>query len=195
METMSRGTKPRQRGFAAYLALTLALMLPACSAHTEQKPGAASEPEIFPADLVRVTVRYAGDRDEGREGQSCGIKVEPETAYIAYQYKEDYRYAPDDVEVLWKVYGLEEGHTIFMVAKEDTPRGVFNAPKTYDDREAFYIDGENNAIRSGEVVSFPDEVMEQQPKLLRWKYDVVVVDARGRELCRIDPQVVVSGHP
>jgi hypothetical protein len=183
------------------------LLLPACAAHTAPPKsagettavdeGSAPRPEIYRIEPVRLHVRYSSSYlNDGREERArCGIRVDPEEVTITYNYDEKDKDETADTEVLWKVYDLKEGHTILIVAKEDSPRGIFNTPKSYRERDAFYIDSENNAIRSGLVKSFPAEEMKRDIKRVYWKYDVVVVDERGKELCMVDPQVVVSGHP
>ncbi|MDY7092364.1 MAG: hypothetical protein SX243_05245 [Acidobacteriota bacterium] len=189
------------------------LLLPACAAHTAQpKAGGdtmeagdtmkmdearAPRPETYRIEPVRLQVRYASSyQNDGRgERARCGIRVDPEDVTITYNYDEKDKDETADIEVLWKVYGLKEGHTILIVAKKDTPRGIFNTPKRYQEREAFYIDSEHNAIRSGLVERFPAEEMKRDIKRVYWKYDVVVVDENGKEMCMVDPQVVVAGHP
>lgn len=191
---MSKSSAIR-RGTARLSWLLLsAFLLPACSASTAT--ASAPEPEIYPIEPVRLTVHYSGREDNGRNERSrCSISVDPEEVTIYYQWDPKRHDSTKDVEVLWKVEGLKRDHTVFIVAKEETRKGVFETPKTYRKREAFYIDGKNNAIRSGHVASLPDDVMKQDVKIIHWKYDVVVVDAEGRELCSVDPEVVVAGHP
>lgn len=159
--------------------------------------GRAPRPETYRIEPVRLQVRYANNYENDGRGERarCGIRVEPEDVTITFNYDEKDKDETADTEVLWKVYGLQEGHTIFIVAKKDSPRGIFNTPKRYEEREAFYIDSEHNAIRSGLVQRFPAEEMKRDIKRVYWKYDVVVVNERGKQLCMVDPQVVVAGHP
>lgn len=183
--------------------LMSALLLPACSAATPPNtPPTTSpstpEPEIYPIEPVRLNVTYAGREDEGRgQGAGCKISVFPETVNIFFQYDQKRFDRTKDTEVLWKVDGLRRDHTVFIVAKRGVPTGVFNAPKEYGQREAFYIDGANNAIRSGLVTASPENLKQMRDGhvIIHWKYEVVVVDGKGKELCSIDPQVVVAGHP
>ncbi|MCB1056565.1 MAG: hypothetical protein KDD11_13770 [Acidobacteria bacterium] len=176
--------------------LVVALVLPACSAATAPA-SSAPQPEIYPIEPVRLSVQYSGREDNGRgDGSRCRLRVDPEVVNIFYQYDREHYDRLKDVEVLWKIEGLRHDHTVFIVAKDNSPKGLFNTPKTYRERDAFYIDGKNNAIRSGTANGFPKDLLQKEgPKKVTWYYDVVVVDAKGEELCSVDPEVVVAGHP
>ena len=163
----------------------------------EASPRSKPRPEIFNQEVVKLTVDY------GKET----IRVEPDSVriYLQWDAKRKNRLMP--VQVRWIVRELKRDHVVYIVAKEDAPDVEFRFPTRYQERPAFYIDGENNSIASGEVRSVPGLAKDKgytnrraryndgEPFEVIWPYDVVVADGNGKELFRVDPEIVVTGHP
>ncbi|MCB1033157.1 MAG: hypothetical protein KDD47_04910 [Acidobacteria bacterium] len=156
-------------------------------------------PEVFDQEVVTITVDY----------EKKSIQVEPESARIYLQWNDDDHNPLFPVQARWVVKGLQRGHVLYIVPKKDAPRVEFPFPKEYRDRPAFYIDGENNSIVSGEPHSIPglikgkgytdrrrhERAKNDEPYEVRWPYDVIVTDGKGEALFQVDPEIVVAGHP
>ncbi|MEM9294038.1 MAG: hypothetical protein AAGD01_20340 [Acidobacteriota bacterium] len=110
---------------------------------------------------------------------------------------------PDTYEPRW---GKEsDGQEKPRQAASDKRGGGEAAP-------AFLIDNPNNALRSGTVQRFPKEQRKPKGDLSKedlrerfegdkklrtafWSYDLVLVDRRGREVGRLDPDVRILMYP
>ena len=156
-------------------------------------------PEVFDQEVVKIWVDYRGE----------SIMVEPEKAKIYFQWNREEKDPLKPVQVRWLVKGLSKDHVVHIVPKEKAPDGVFPIPEEFEGRPAYSIQGEFNSIVSGEVLRLPYLVKdkgyvnlkrgeafgEDNPYKVVWYYDVIVADRRGRVLFRVDPQVVIHGHP
>ncbi len=170
------------------------LLEPAPRSHPRSKP----RPEIFDQEVVNLTVDY----------RRRTIRVEPDSVRIYLQWDEKTQKPLLPIQARWVVKGLKQNHVIYIVAKEDAPDVRFDFPVRFEEQPAFYIDGANNSIASGEVLSIPGLAKDKgysnpkarydqdEPYKVVWPYYVVVTDGRGgKELFRVDPEIVVHGHP
>lgn len=179
--------------------LLCCLTVTGCSTTTvDASPGRKPRPEIFDQEVVKITVDYERE----------SIRVEPESVKIYFQWTEKHKDPLRPVQARWVVKGLRKNHVVHIVSKEEKPKVRFPFPRRYRGRPSYAIDGKNNSIVSGEVQELPDLKKNEgytdrrrdryddgDPYEEVWRYDVVVTNRRGQELFRIDPEIVVAGHP
>ncbi|MCH9649203.1 MAG: hypothetical protein K0U98_13265 [Deltaproteobacteria bacterium] len=187
----------RRRMTGTLLALALGMMSSGCA--SARPDTGKPRPEIFDQEVIKIELNYRAKE----------ISVVPESVKIYLQWDDDRRDAHRPVQARWVVEGLKRGHTVFIFPKKDSPRVEFPYPTEYQGQRAFSIDGKNNSIRSGEPRAFPglekgkgysrregkDYKRGGKPIFAKWNYDVAVVNEDGEELFRVDPQIIVVGHP
>lgn len=184
MSSMSRGLN---FALGAALLATALFPLAACGASRPAKPA----PEVFDQEVVKIDL--AGCKD-GR------IQVEPESIRIFYQWDRARRDDRLPAQARWVVKGLDREQKLHIVPKEGSSPTIFPFPSKYEGKPAFTIPDRFNSITSGEARALPkatgDDVKRGKTFAdVSWRYDVIVTDRAGKVVCRVDPEIVVVGHP